>query len=86
MAGRNKHHYRKLALHEYGNKYPHTSLSFKEIMIFINTYKNRLGKLHRQVSTNSQVIGNLMRAMPEYQQLNRGHWVYTPNENNKEEE
>ena len=79
-----KHHFRKMALHEYGNRSPYCSLSFKEIMIFINTYKNRAGKTHRHVNTNSQVIGNLMRAMPEYKMIKRGYWVYTPK--NKEEE
>lgn len=87
MAGSIKHHFRKIALHEYGKERPNCSLSFKEIMIFINTYKNQSGKTHRHVNTNSQVIGNLMRAMPEYKMIKKGYWIYTPmNENKKEEE
>ena len=76
MAGRNKHHYRKLALHEYGSKYPNLSLDFNEIMIFINTYTNNIGRLHRHVNTNRQVIGNLLLGMPEFTKVKKGYWKY----------
>ena len=83
MAGKNKHLRRIQALHEYGQMHPNVNLDFGEIMIFINTYTNDRGRLHRFVNTNSQVIGNLLLKIPEYQRIKSKCWRYNKN---KEEE
>ena len=78
MASHKKHQDRKKALIEYGEKHINNTLDFNEIMIFINTYKNNRGRLHRKVNTNKQVIHNLLVGMTEFKKIKKGYWKYIP--------
>jgi len=79
MAGQNKNYYRYIALHELGNKRADEEMDIREIMTFINDYRNKSGRIHRHVNSMTNVIVNLMYQMPEYNIVKNGTWVYTPN-------
>lgn len=79
MAGQNKNYYRYIALHELGNQRADEEMDIREIMAFINNYRNKRGRIHRHVNSMTNAIVNLMYQMPEYNIVRNGTWVYSPN-------
>jgi|TARA_B100000035_G_scaffold187662_1_gene160160 NADPH-dependent 7-cyano-7-deazaguanine reductase QueF len=77
MAGHNKNYYRYKALHELGIEREGEEMDIREIMEYINSYRNKRGRLHKQVNTITSVIVNLLQATPEYEKVKQGVYVYT---------
>ena len=77
MAGPLIHKYRIIAMEEFGKTIAKDKeFEFRELLDFMNSYKNKQGRPHRFVPLTKQQLGNLLQSHLDFAYLGRTIWKY----------
>ena len=77
MAGPLTHKYRILAMEEFGKTIARRMpFEFRELLHFMNSYKNKQGRPHRFVPLTKQQLGNLLQGHLDFAYIGRTTWKY----------
>ena len=75
------HVFRTKAMLEYGRENIGKLFTIREIVLFLNTYKTKTGRIHRQTQTNAWQMGSLLGSHPNFiyhsdGKKGQGYWEY----------
>jgi len=83
MAGIHQHHYKRKAMVEYGRM--KKEFDFNDLLVFMNEYKTKEGKPHRNVPSTYAQLNNLLRAHPQFRNIGGNKWCFKETSENENE-
>lgn len=79
MAGSNRNLMRRKVIIEYGIL--KSKFHIDELYFYMNSYKTKEGRPHKQVSISKQQLTSLLRSNSYFTNLNNGYWIYNGDKN-----